>query len=324
MAVVSATDEVAATRNRSGPDSSEPPARRKRVRQFTARDKRDFPIFLVLALPNIALIVAFIYRPVIQNFYYSTLDWTTGSTSARSIGLDNYKEFFGDPEAIDVLRVTLVFTVVTVAGSMALGLLLATVLNRKLAGRTFARATIFAPYVLSGVGVGLIWVFIFDPTVGVLGAILRSLGASSPEWFNDDSLTLWMVVIVYVWKNLGYCAVIYLAAMQAVPKDLLEAAAIDGASGKRAFFSVILPLLSPTTFFLLLTTMLNSLQAFDLIRIMTPLGNGTTTLMYESYLQAFSVGRAGYSAAVSTILFVILLLMTVVQLGVLERKVHYS
>ncbi|MEJ7649437.1 MAG: sugar ABC transporter permease [Nakamurella sp.] len=324
MAVVSATDEVAATRSRSGPDSSEPPARRKRVRQFTARDKRDFPIFLVLALPNIALIVAFIYRPVIQNFYYSTLDWTTGSTSATNIGLANYQEFFGDPEAIDVLRVTLVFTVVTVAGSMALGLLLATVLNRKLAGRTFARATIFAPYVLSGVGVGLIWVFIFDPTVGVLGAILRGLGGSSPEWFNNDNLTLWMVVIVYVWKNLGYCAVIYLAAMQAVPKDLLEAAAIDGASGKRAFFSVILPLLSPTTFFLLLTTMLNSLQAFDLIRIMTPLGNGTTTLMYESYLQAFSVGRAGYSAAVSTILFAILLLMTVVQLGVLERKVHYS
>lgn len=324
MAVVSATDEVAATRSRSGPDSSEPPARRKRVRQFTARDKRDFPIFLVLALPNIALIVAFIYRPVIQNFYYSTLDWTTGSTSATSIGLANYQEFFGDPEAIGVLRVTLVFTVVTVAGSMALGLLLATVLNRKLAGRTFARATIFAPYVLSGVGVGLIWVFIFDPTVGVLGAILRSLGASSPEWFNNDNLTLWMVVIVYVWKNLGYCAVIYLAAMQAVPKDLLEAAAIDGASGKRAFFSVILPLLSPTTFFLLLTTMLNSLQAFDLIKIMTPLGNGTTTLMYESYLQAFQVGRAGYSAAVSTILFAILLVMTVVQLGVLERKVHYS
>lgn len=324
MAVVSATDEVAANRARSGPDSPHPPARRRRVRQFTARDKRDFPIFLVLALPNIALIVAFIYRPVIQNFYYSTLDWTTGSTSATNIGLQNYQEFFGDPEAIDVLRVTLVFTVVTVAGSMALGLLLATVLNRKLAGRTFARATIFAPYVLSGVGVGLIWVFIFDPTVGVLGAILRGLGGSSPEWFNNDNLTLWMVVIVYVWKNLGYCAVIYLAAMQAVPKDLLEAAAIDGASGKRAFFSVILPLLSPTTFFLLLTTMLNSLQAFDLIRIMTPLGNGTTTLMYESYLQAFSVGRAGYSAAVSTILFVILLLMTVVQLGVLERKVHYS
>lgn len=292
---------------------------------MSSRDKRDIPIFLLFALPNVVLILAFTYRPLFTNIYYSTLDWTLGSPYATPIGLGNYQEFFGDPDSLDVLRVTAVFTVVTVVGAMVLGLMLATVLNRKLVGRTFARATIFAPYVLSGVGIGLIWVFIFDPTVGVLGAILRSWGASSPEWFNDSDLTLWMIIIVYVWKNTGYCAVIYLAAMQAVPKDLLEAAAIDGASGRRSFFSIVLPLLSPTTFFLILTSVLNSLQAFDLIRIMTPLGNGTTTLMYDAYLQAFGgYNRAGYSAAVATILFVILLLMTFVQLGVLERKVHYA
>lgn len=298
---------------------------RPRWWRLSSRDKRDIPIFLLFALPNVVLILAFTYRPLFTNIYYSTLDWTLGSPYATPIGFGNYQEFFGDPDAVDVLRVTAVFTIVTVVGAMVLGLLLATVLNRKLVGRTFARATIFAPYVLSGVGVGLIWVFIFDPTVGLLGAILRSWGASSPEWFNDSDLTLWMIIIVYVWKNTGYCAVIYLAAMQAVPKDLLEAAAIDGASGRRSFFSIVLPLLSPTTFFLILTSVLNSLQAFDLIRIMTPLGNGTTTLMYDAYLQAFGgYNRAGYSAAVATILFVILLLMTFVQLGLLERKVHYS
>lgn len=294
-------------------------------RKFTSRDWRDMPIFLMLALPNILLILAFTYRPLITNIYYSTLDWTLGSKTAKVIGLDNYREFFSDSESLGVLKTTGIFTVATVGGSMILGLLLATVLNRKLRGRTFARATIFAPFVLSGVGIGLVWVFIFDPITGVLGAVLRNFGGTSPQWFNDPDLSLLMVIIVYVWKNTGYCAVIYLAAMQAVPKDLLEAASIDGASSVRSFRSVVLPLLSPTTFFLLLTTILNSLQAFDLIRIMTPLGNGTTTLMYDAYLQAFGAyNRAGYSATVATILFVILLAMTIVQLSFLERKVHYS
>ncbi len=311
--------------DRQGSDRSDKrPATRAR-RRLSYRDRRDFPIFLALALPNVLLILAFIYRPLITNIYYSTLNWTLGSQYATPIGLGNYREFFSDPASVQVLWTTLIFTVATVGGAMILGLLLATVLNRKLLGRTLARATIFAPFVLSGVGVGLVWVFIFDPTVGVLGSLLRLVGSTSPQWFTDPHLSLVMIIIVYVWKNTGYCAVIYLAAMQSVPKDLLEAASIDGASSVRAFRSVVLPLLSPTTFFLLLTTILNSLQAFDLIKIMTPLGNGTTTLMYDAYLQAFGgYNRAGYSATVATILFAILILMTIGQLSILERKVHYS
>jgi len=134
-----------------------------------------------------------------------------------------------------------------------------------------------------------------------------------------------MVIIVYVWKNLGYCAVVFLAGLQSLPKDVMEAAALDGAGNTRRFLSISLPLLSPTTFFLLITSMISSLQAFDLIRIMTPLGNGTSTLIYESYLQAFGAyNRAGYSAAISVVLFVILLIITVLQLRFVERKVHYS
>jgi sn-glycerol 3-phosphate transport system permease protein len=130
---------------------------------------------------------------------------------------------------------------------------------------------------------------------------------------------------VYIWKNLGYCAVVYLAGLQSLPRDVMEAAALDGANSARRFFIISMPLLSPTTFFLLITTMLSSLQAFDLIRIMTPLGNGTSTLIYEAYLQAFGAyNRAGYSAAISVILFAILLIITVLQLRFVERKVHYS
>ena len=299
-----------------------PPRRRTRV---TQRTLREWLIFVLFAAPNIGLILAFTYQPLLTNIYYSTLDWTLGASVATPIGLDNYIEFFTSAESLGVLRTTAIFTVATVGGSILLGLLLATVLNRRLAGRGFARATVFAPYVLSGVGIGLVWLFIFDPTTGVLSAILRALSLPVPEWFLQPNLSLTMVIVVYIWKNLGYCAVIYLAALQAVPRDLLEAAGLDGAGRWDTFTKVVWPLLSPTSFFLLMTTLLSSLQSFDLIRIMTPLGNGTTTLMYDAYLQAFGgYNRAGYSAAVATILFVLLLALTVVQLRLIERKVHYA
>ncbi|MGI5130714.1 carbohydrate ABC transporter permease [Pseudonocardia sp. CA-107938] len=294
-------------------------------RRFGPRERHDFLVFLALAGPNILLIVAFSYRPVLQNIQYSMLNWTLGSASATAVGLGNYAEFFSSPNTPDILRVTAIFSVATVGGSMLLGLIIALALNRRIRGVGVARAAVFAPYVLSGVGVGLVWLFIFDPAIGILGVILRGIGLSGPEWFRDPNLTLVMVIIVYVWKNMGYAAVIYLAGLQSVPKDLLEAASLDGASSFRTFRSVVWPLLSPTTFFLLITSILNSLQAFDIIQIMTPLGNGTTTLIYEVYLQAFGqYNRAGYSATVAIVLFALLVLLTLVQLRYVERRVHYS
>jgi sn-glycerol 3-phosphate transport system permease protein len=295
-------------------------ARRARRR----RSLREAAVFIALAAPNIALIVMFTYRPLVQNVYYSTLDWTLGAPTARAVGLDNYVRFFTSDESGRVLLTTAVFTVTTVALSMGLGLLVALGLNRRVRGAGLAQATVFSPFVLSGVGVGLAWQYIFDPTVGALGAVLRGFGGASPQWFNDETLSLVMVVIVYVWKNLGYAAVIYLAGLQAISSDILEAAAIDGAGPVRKFFSVTFPLLSPTTFFLLVTSILNSLQAFDLIRAMTPLGRGTTTLIYDAYLRAFGgYNQAGYSAMLSTVLFALLVVLTLVQLVILERRVHY-
>ena len=296
-----------------------------RNRRWNGRTRRDAWTFILFAAPNVVLIVLFTYRPLITNFYFSTLDWTLGAANATSVGLGNYVEFFTSSDAPTVLGTTAIFTAITVGGAMALGLLIALALNQKLKGRTFARAVVFAPYVLSGVGVGLVWLFIFDPTYGALSWILRGVGQASPQWVNDPKLALAMVIIVYVWKNLGYCAVVYLAGLQSIQPQLMEAAALDGATSFRRFRSIVVPLLSPTTFFLLITSLLSSLQAFDIIRIMTPSGNGTSTLIFESYLQAFgSYNRAGYSAAISVVLFLGLLVMTAVQLRFVERKVHYS
>ncbi|RZU60789.1 carbohydrate ABC transporter permease [Zhihengliuella halotolerans] len=309
----------------AGPRTEPRTVNPKDFRRRSLRTRRDFWVFLAFALPNLILILLFTYRPLIANMQYSFLDWTLGSPTATQVGLANYVRFFTGPDAREILSTTAVFTLATVGGSMVLGLAIAFVLNQNLRGTTFARSAVFAPYVLSGVGIGLVWLFIFDPVYGVLAWFLRQFGASSPQWINDPDLALTMVTLVYIWKNLGYCAVVYLAGLQSMSQDVLAASSLDGASGWRQLVSIKLPLLSPTTFFLSITCMLSSLQAFDIIRIMTPLGQGTSTLLFEAYLQAFGAyNRAGYSAAISTVLFVILLAITLLQLRFVEKKVHYS
>ena len=305
------------------PGQSSPPVRRRR--RMSRRARRDALVFLAFAAPNLVLIAMFTYRPLILNIQYSMLDWTLGSRTATFIGLDNYIEFFTSDAGLESLRITAIFTLFTVGGAMVLGLLIAVALNIDVPGRGLARSAVFAPYVLSGVGVGLVWLFIFGPNFGVLGWILRQVGLDSPEWFLDPDMSLIMVIVVYVWKNLGYCAIVYLGGLQSLSQDVMQAAQLDGAGAVRRFVSIALPLLSPTTFFLLITTTLNSLQAFDLLRIMTPTGRGTNTMIFESYLQAFGgYSRAGYSATISVLLFVILIVMTVAQILFVERKVHYS
>lgn len=310
--------------------ATRPPAmpgpRRSRPRPRSRGKLRNWLLFAVLAGPNIALLVVFTYRPLLQSFYLSTLQWNLGSPSAVPVGLGNYADWFSDPGTPRTLAVTAVFTLATVGGGMVLGLLLAVLLNRRLRFRGAARTIVVAPYVLSGVAVGLLWLFVFDPNFGVLAALLRFVGIASPDWYTNPQWALVMVIVVYLWKNVGYVALIYLAGLQAVPRDLLEAASLDGASPVRAFFSVVLPLLGPTTFFLGITTLLSSLQSFDIIRAMTNGGplEGTTTMMYQIYLEGFAAGRAGYSSAIATILFLVLFAVTVVQLRFVERKVHYS
>lgn len=291
-----------------------------------ARRRGNWVLFLLLAGPNIALLLVFTYKPLLQSLYFSTLQWNIGSSIARPVGLRNYTDWLSASSTPQIVGVTVLFTLATVGGGMVIGLLLALLLNSRLKLRGAARTIIVAPYVLSGVAVGLLWLFVFDPNFGVTSALLQALGLPSPDWYNDPGSALTMVIIVYLWKNAGYVALIYLAGLQAIPKDLLEAASLDGAGKIRRLFGIILPLLGPTTFFLSVTTLLSSLQSFDIIQAMTkggPLG-GTTTMMYQIYQEGFTNGTAGYSSAIATILFLVLLAITLIQLKFVEKKVHYS
>lgn len=294
------------------------------LRKRAKRSKRnEWWLAAALLFPNLLLLVLFTYRPLIDNFRLSFFNWNISSPNSTFIGLDNYVEFFTREDTAQVLLNTLVFTFFAVVGSMVLGLLLAMLLDQKLFGRNFVRSMVFAPFVISGAAIGVAFQFVFDPNFGLVQDLLLRLGISSPQFYQDPKWALFMVTFTFVWKNLGYSFVIYLAALQGLNKDLAEAADIDGASAWTRFWKVTLPQLRPTTFFLSITVTLNSVQVFDIIHTMTrggPLGNGTTTLVYQVYTETFSNYRAGYGATIATILFLILLTITVIQVRYMDKE----
>ena len=283
---------------------------------------RNLLVATAFLLPNLALLVVFTYRPLVDNIRLSFHNWNISSPTATFIGWDNYVEWFTSPDSFTVLWNTVVFTGAAVIGSMAIGLLLALLLDQKLFGRNAVRSLVFAPFVLAGAAVGVAFQFVFDPTFGLVQDLLGRFGVASPEFYQDPGWALFMVTVTYVWKNLGYTFVIYLAALQTRRVELDEAAEIDAASAWTKFRSVTWPQLRPATFFLLITVLLNSFQVFDVIHTMTrggPRGDGTTTMVYQIYQETFVNLRAGYGATVATIMFFALLVITLVQVVMMER-----
>lgn len=266
--------------------------------------------------PNLGLLVVFTYRPLVDNIILSFFHWNISSPRRTFIGLDNYIEWFTSPDTGTIVMNTIVFTVAAVAGSMVIGLGLALVLDQKLRGRGIVRSMVFAPYVISGAAIGVAFQFVFDPGYGLIQDIVHRLGASVPNFYQSPGWAQFMVTTTYIWKNVGYVFVIYLAALQGRRTDLDEAAEIDGTPAVRAFFRVVLPQLRGTTFFLSITVLLSSFQVFDIINVMTkggPLGDGTTTMIFQVYQETFVNQRAGYGAAVAMIMFLVVLVITVFQ-----------
>ena len=282
----------------------------------------EWTLAALLLLPNLVLLAVFTYRPLLDNIRLSFTDWNISSPIANPVGFANYVEWFGRDDTRVIVRNTVVFTVATVGISMALGLGLALLLDQKLKGRNLVRSIVFAPFVISGAAIGIAFQFVFDPQFGLVRDLLARVGVQSPDFYQQPGWALFMVTVTYIWKNLGYTFVIYLAALQGRRADLDEAAEIDGASAWTRFRRVLMPQLRPTTFFLSITVLLSSVQVFDIINVMTrggPQGNGTTTLVYQVYQETFVNQRAGYGATVATVMFVILLAVTVVQVRFMDR-----
>lgn len=287
---------------------------------------REWGLFLALIAPNFAFLAVFTYWPLVYNVYLSLVSWDMVSPIKLFVGLANYQDLATDPRFWKIFVNTFYFVGVGVALTIALALGVALLLNQKIRGREFGRSVVFAPTILSGAAIAIVWIYVFDPRFGLIHLVLAPLGIASPHWLTVPEWAMPALIIVYIWKNFGYAVVVYLAGLQSIPRELIEAATVDGASASERFRHVVLPQLSPITFFLLVTSILGSFQAFDLVAVMTAGGpvDATNTLVYHLYEEGFVAFHAGRAAAIAMVLFVLMLAITVIQLRVVERNVHYG
>ncbi|WP_245807011.1 carbohydrate ABC transporter permease [Krasilnikoviella flava] len=302
MAVVSAPRDV------SAPPATPPrsPAPRRR-RAGGARRRAG----MLMVAPAFLHALIWIGIPVIAAFVLSFTNYDV-LTQPRFTGIQNYVDALTDPVFRRGMVNTLVYAFFTVPVAMGIALLIALMLDTQLRARALFRTAVFIPQVTATIAVALVWLWIYDPRNGLLNAVLGFFGIPAQNWLSSTTWAMPSVIVVGIWQGIGLKMLIYLAALQSLPKDVYEAASVDGASKTRQFFSITLPLLKPATFFVFVTSVISAFQAFDLIYILTDGGpaNTTTMMTYEIYKSAFREFRVGYACAQSIILFVFLLLLT--------------
>ena len=274
-------------------------------------------ILLLFLAPYFVLLFIFKILPIFANFYYSFREIEV-QTAGTFIGLKNYKMLFQDPLFYKVLKNTFTYLLYVGPVNIIFGFLLALLLNQKLKGTTFSRAVIFVPYILMTTLVGITFRYILDGNNGILNHYLSFLGIEPVFWLTKTSTAMLGIAVASIWWTIGYNTVIYLAALQDVPRDLIEAASIDGANRFQRLVRIIIPYVKNTTFFVVLTTVIYSMQVFGQVYVMTSGGPNYSTLTFVQYLyiKAFREFKLGYEATIGVVLFIISLLMSVVIYGV--------
>ena len=262
--------------------------------------------------PATLIVVGLSIFPAVWAFFISRTKWN-GIAPATDVGWRNYERIVSDPDAIAAAQHTLVLTLLFVPGSILLGILIAVALNQKIRLIGFYRTCIFVPYVASAAATGILASFVFNPQFGAANEALRRLGLPAQQFLESPSQALLVICLIALWGEVGFCAVIYLAALQDIPKELVEAATVDGASKWRVFLHITLPELRPVTVFAAIWQTITAMQLFDLIYTTTRGGplNSTQTVVYYIYELAFQTQRLGYGAAVAYLLFVVTMLLTV-------------
>lgn len=299
-------------------------------RRMGAKSLREMVDAYSMLLPTILGVGIFFAVPLLISLYLSFTDARLFGTP-NFVGLDNYTRTLSQPIFWSALRNTFVFSLATMVLSIVPALALALLLNEKLFGRSFFRVLYFIPVVASVVGVSLLWRYLLNLDFGFVNYALTRLGFAPVPWLSDPAWGLVSVIIVFSWKTIGYNMVIFLAGLQGVPRQLYEAASLDGASRWRQFTSITLPMLSPTSFFVLVTTLINCLQVFD-VPIALGLSRNNTVGAADSMLtvvpllwrEAFIASRQGYASALAWILFLIIMVITVVQFRASSRWVNYD
>jgi multiple sugar transport system permease protein len=297
----------------------------RRLFKNSRRVKNTLGAYLFLS-PTLVVFFVFILFPVLFSLYLSFQHWNMFSTETSFVGLENYQRIATNPEFWDVLKNTAIYTVGTVPLNMVLALVVAYFLNKKIAGRKFLRVAFFTPVVVSPVAAAVIWRWMYEPNFGLLNHMLSWFGISSVNWLNDPTAAMFALIVMGVWKTLGINMVLFSAGLQGIPDHYYEAAELDGAGPWARFWHITVPLLSPTTFFILVMSVIGSFQVFDLVYVLTsggPLGS-TKVLVFYLYEHAFKFFEMGYASAVAYFMFAIIFVLTMLQIRYLRGRIHYA
>ena len=294
------------------------------VARLTLRRREALDGYLAI-LPTIVIFAVFVAFPVVFSLWMSFHKWTMFGTP-RWIGFQNYGQLVHDPDFGQAILNTLYFTAVSVPLGMAIALALALVLNRKMRGLTFYRAVYFAPVVTAAVAVSLVWQILYNTQYGLINYILNLFHLPSVAWLEDPHWAMPAIIIMSIWKGLGSTMVIYLAGLQAIPEHYYEAARIDGAGRIALFRHITWPLLFPTTFFVLVMSIIGSFQVFDQVYVMTgggPFG-ATNVIVLLLYQRAFQAFQMGYASAMAWVLFAMIFVVSLLQFRLLRRFNYYE
>ncbi|MBS8265724.1 sugar ABC transporter permease [Mesobacillus boroniphilus] len=292
-----------------------------------ARRRIKFPLTLWLfILPALTPLTIFWIYPMLYSLYISFTDWDYMSTEYNFVGFSNYADLMTNPLFYGVLWNTLYFSVGVVVPSVFGGLLLAMLVVKKQKGMGFYRTLIFSPWVTPAVAVSIVWSWIYEPQIGLANWLLTAVNLPALEWTSSTTWAMPAVIIVTIWKGLGWCMIFYLNALKKVPESLYEAAALDGASSWQKFLNVTLPLISPTTLFLVIITAVDALQAYDQIQVLTQGGpaGSTRTILYMYYQSAFEQFNMGQATAVATVLVILTASLSLLQFMFSRKWVHYE
>jgi multiple sugar transport system permease protein len=286
---------------------------------------RAFLSALPFITPSFFGVIAFLVVPVVVLFVLSFMNWNL-INPATAAGFNNYINIFRYDDAKHSLLVTLYYVLLNIPLQTVLALVLAVMLNRKLPGMGIYRVLFVAPYLSTPVAMAVIWYWVFDPKLGAVNAILAHVGIAGPQWLSSTSLAMPVVALVNIWQYVGYNMLFFLAGLQAIPKQLYEAAEMDGAGPFKQFFKISLPLINSTMLFVLVTDVIGSFQVFDTLYVLTQGGPGNTTevLNLKIYQVAFMDFRLGEAAAMSVVLFAVILAFTIGQFLFFRNRVTYE
>ncbi|ANW05854.1 ABC transporter permease [Bradyrhizobium icense] len=281
----------------------------------------------MLAGPAVFFLLVLFFLPVLGVFVIALSDWQFGARSFSFVGLANFREVFADGGFRTSLLNTVVYVLIVVPATVVLGLLVAVLIESGKSCRSFYRAIHFLPFMATLTAMAIAWEALLHPTIGLINQALAAIGLPPANWLRDENTALPVLAIIGIWQNLGYAMVLFLAGLKSIPQDLYDAADVDGADlWPDRLRSVTLPMLGPVSMFVVIVLAVRAFECFDTVKVLTRGGPGhaSEVLLYTLYRESFEYLRTGYGAAVAVVFLAIVVTLTLVQAGVLDRKVHYQ